>query len=112
MSADAYLHVGLFDKGLTIVNDSLANLSKDTKHFCEAELNRLKGELFLKLEPSDETTPEKYFLQAIDIAKEQEAKSLATMSLSRLWQKQGKVTEAQQELSSVYNWFTKGFDNY
>ncbi len=111
--ADAYLHSGLFDKGLTIVNDSLANLSKDTKHFCEAELNRLKGELLLKLEPTDETTPEEYFLQAIDIAKEQEAKSLelrATMSLSRLWQKQGKVTEAQQELSNVYNWFTEGFD--
>jgi len=32
------------------------------------------------------------------------------MSLTRLWQQQGKKTEAYQLLSNVYNWFTEGFD--
>jgi predicted ATPase len=32
------------------------------------------------------------------------------MSLSRLWQHQGKRTEARQLLSEVYGWFTEGFD--
>ncbi len=32
------------------------------------------------------------------------------MSLSRLWQKQGKKEEARQMLAEVYNWFTEGFD--
>ncbi len=32
------------------------------------------------------------------------------MSLSRLWQKQGKKQEARQLLAEVYGWFTEGFD--
>ena len=32
------------------------------------------------------------------------------MSLSRLWQQQGKTTEARQMLAEIYNWFTEGFD--
>jgi predicted ATPase len=33
----------------------------------------------------------------------------ATVSLSRLWQKQGKKREARQVLAEIYNWFTEGF---
>jgi hypothetical protein len=32
------------------------------------------------------------------------------MSLSRLWQQQGKRAEAQAVLAPVYSWFTEGFD--
>jgi len=32
------------------------------------------------------------------------------MSLSRLWQQQGKQAEARQLLAEIYNWFTEGFD--
>jgi len=32
------------------------------------------------------------------------------MSLSRLWQSQGKKGEARQMLAEVYGWFTEGFD--
>ena len=32
------------------------------------------------------------------------------MSLARLWQQQGKQTEAHQMLSEIYGWFTEGFD--
>jgi hypothetical protein len=32
------------------------------------------------------------------------------MSLSRLWQRQGKRDAALQMLAEVYNWFTEGFD--
>ena len=41
------------------------------------------------------------------------AKSLelrAAMSLSRLWQRQGKKAEARQLLGDIYGWFTEGFD--
>ncbi|MEZ4621377.1 MAG: hypothetical protein R2867_38570 [Caldilineaceae bacterium] len=34
------------------------------------------------------------------------------MALCRLWQRQGQVTEAHQELSQIYNWFTEGFDTH
>jgi predicted ATPase len=32
------------------------------------------------------------------------------MSLSRLWQQQGKYAEAHQLLAPTYGWFTEGFD--
>jgi len=32
------------------------------------------------------------------------------MSLSRLWQHQGKQHEAHQMLAEIYRWFTEGFD--
>jgi predicted ATPase len=32
------------------------------------------------------------------------------MSLARLWQRQGKRTEAQELLAPIYGWFTEGFD--
>jgi predicted ATPase len=47
------------------------------------------------------------------IARRQEAKSWelrAAMSLSRLWQRQGKREEADQLLAPIYGWFTEGFD--
>ena len=51
--------------------------------------------------------------RALDVARRQEAKSLelrAAMSLSRLWQQQGKRAEAHELLAPVYGWFTEGFD--
>ena len=47
------------------------------------------------------------------IARRQQAKSLelrAVMSLSRLWQRQGKRAEAYELLAPIYGWFTEGFD--
>ena len=35
---------------------------------------------------------------------------LVVMSLSRLWEQQGKKGEARQLLAEIYNWFTEGFD--
>jgi predicted ATPase len=32
------------------------------------------------------------------------------MSLSRLWQQQGKEAEARQMLGEIYGWFTEGFE--
>ena len=51
--------------------------------------------------------------QALAIARRQQVKSWelrATLSLSRLWQQQGKQDEARKLLNEVYGWFTEGFD--
>jgi predicted ATPase len=53
------------------------------------------------------------FQKAIEVAQKQQAKSLelrAVMSLSRLWQRQGKKEEARRMLVEIYNWFTEGFE--
>ena len=51
--------------------------------------------------------------RALDIARHQQAKSLelrAALSLSRLWQQQGKRDAARQLLAEIYGWFSEGFD--
>jgi predicted ATPase len=53
------------------------------------------------------------FWRAIEIARQQQAKSLelrATVSLTRLWQQQGRRQEARTLLAEIYGWFTEGFD--
>jgi predicted ATPase len=54
-----------------------------------------------------------YFERALDVAREQQAKSWelrAAMSMARLWRDQGKRDEARELLAPVYGWFTEGFD--
>ena len=61
----------------------------------------------------DAPQAEACFQQALDVARRQQAKSLelrAAMSLSRLWQQQGKRAEARELLAPIYGWFTEGFD--
>jgi predicted ATPase len=53
------------------------------------------------------------FHKAIRIARQQQAKSLelrAVMSLSRVWQQQGKKNQARRMLAEIYGWSTEGFD--
>ncbi len=81
--------------------------------FYEAELHRLQGELLLQQSPDNATETAACFQQAIDIARQQQAKSWelrAATSLARLWQQQGKREEARELLAPVYDWFTEGFD--
>ena len=83
------------------------------EHFYEAEIHRLKGELLLAHSMANQKETEACFHQAVDVARRQQAKSLelrATMSLARLWQRQGKRTAARELLAPIYDWFTEGFD--
>jgi predicted ATPase len=101
------------EAGLPILAEALAIAHNTGECFYEAELYRLKGELLLQQGIPDAQQAETCFRHAIDIARQQEAKSLelrAAMSLSRLWQQQGKRAEARELLAPIYGWFTEGFD--
>jgi hypothetical protein len=57
--------------------------------------------------------PEECFCQALAVAYRQQARSLelqAAMSLSQLWQRQGKRAAACQRLADGYQWFIEGFE--
>ena len=107
------------EEGLAILAEALARTHGSKECWWQVELYRQKGELLrqkttgkgqkAKIEPE----AEEYFRQAIDLARRQSAKSLelrAVISLSRLWQKQGKKEQAHSLLSEIYGWFTEGFD--
>ena len=69
--------------------------------------------MLLRQPGTPQTEAEAWLQRALDIARRQEAKSLelrAAMSLSRLWQQQGKCTEAHALLAPIYGWFAEGFD--
>ena len=116
--AEMYGQVGQAEEGLNLLAEALNAVDKTGDCHYEAELYRLKGELILQSQVQGpkskvEKEAEDCFLKAIEIARKQQAKSLelrAGMSLARLWQQQGKKTEAHQMLSEIYNWFTEGFD--
>jgi class 3 adenylate cyclase/DNA-binding winged helix-turn-helix (wHTH) protein/predicted ATPase len=127
--AQAYGRTKQAKEGLRVLGEALERAHNNAESFYEAELYRLKGELLLQagaegLE-SDVSTAhsplciphreeaETCFNRAINLARHQSAKSLelrAAMSLSRLWQRQGKQAAARQMLAEIYSWFTEGFD--
>ncbi len=112
MLANAYLKFGQVTEGLITVKEALTEMDTIGEGIIKAEAYRLKGEL-LKRDGAGEGEVEQQFLKAIDIARQQSAKSWelrATVSLCLLWQAQGKRAEAGQMLSNIYNWFTEGFD--
>lgn len=120
--AEAPGRAGNIKEGLAILTEALTAAEKYQMCWLEAELHRLKGELILNDESrmvnaerqtQQAAEAEHCFQTALDIARRQEAKAWelrAAISLARLWQQQGKVTEARELLTPVYNWFTEGFD--
>ncbi len=137
--AEAYQKMGQAEEGLSTIAEALATAHTRAERRGESELYRLKGELLLKAHEAgggpalplgglrlseaegtarasvgeDGASPEECFLKAIEVARRQSAKSLelrASVSLGRLWQRQGKKAEARRMLAEIYGWFTEGFD--
>jgi predicted ATPase len=111
--AEAYRKEEQVKEGLRVVIEELDRTHISGERYYDAELHRLKGELLLKQTVTDEGQAEACFQEAIDVSRRQAAKSLelrAAMSLSRLWQRQGKKSEARKLLAETFAWFTEGFD--
>jgi predicted ATPase len=115
--AEAYGKAGQGEDGLRVLAEALAVVDRTGERVYEAELYRLKGQLTLQSQvqglQSKVQEAKECFHKAIEIARQQQAKSLelrAATSLARLWQQQGKKKEAHEMLSEIYNWFTEGFD--
>jgi class 3 adenylate cyclase/predicted ATPase len=109
----AYGRAGKIDEGLTELAEAEIVMEKTGARFLESELYRIRGELLLSHTSPNQQGAEAEFLNALDIARHKQAKSLelrAATSLSRLWHRQGKNEEARKLLSETYGWFTEGFD--
>jgi predicted ATPase/DNA-binding winged helix-turn-helix (wHTH) protein len=116
--AEAYSKLGRVEEGLPAIERARQTMEQTEERWWEAEIHRLRGELLLQrsttasAQPEDHKSAEASFLEALAVARRQQAKSLelrAATSLSRLWRGQGKHATARQQLLSVYNWFTEGF---
>jgi TOMM system kinase/cyclase fusion protein len=111
--ADVSNHLGRTEDGLQALAEAHTMVEQQEERLWEAEISRLRGVLLLRQPGTPQVEAEAWLQRALDVARRQEAKSLelrAAMSLSRLWQQQGKQAEAHELLAPVYGWFTEGFD--
>jgi predicted ATPase len=111
--ADVCDHLGHPDDGLQLLAEAHTLVEQHEERWWEAEIHRLRGVLLLRQPGTSPAGAETWLQRALDVARRQQAKSLelrAAISLARLWQQQGKRTEAHALLAPVYGWFTEGFD--
>jgi predicted ATPase len=111
--AEAYGQAGQPEAGLTVLVEALTLAAVTEERWWEAELYRLQGALLLQFPSPDMCKVEGCLLQALNVARRQQAKALelrAALSLARLWQGQGKRAAARQLLAPIYGWFTEGFE--
>lgn len=119
--AEAYRSLGQSAPGLAALAEAQALGDQHDERAYTAELWRLRGEILLVQNDArhavhdarrTQAEAEASFQQALLIARGQQAKMLelrAAISLSRLWQQQGKRHAARQLLAEVYAWFSEGF---
>jgi predicted ATPase len=111
--AEACMETGRLDDALSALTEALAAADEHEERHHEAEIHRLKGELLLRQDDSSAAEAKSCYERAIEIARNQSAKSWelrATMSLARLLAKQNRRDEARTMLGEIYGWFTEGFD--
>jgi predicted ATPase len=111
--AELYDYLGHSEDGLQALAEAHTLVEQHEERWWEAEVCRLRGVLLLRQPGTPQAEAETWLQRALDVARHQQAKSLelqAAMSLSRLWQRQGKRREAYDLLTPIYHWFTEGFD--
>jgi DNA-binding SARP family transcriptional activator/tetratricopeptide (TPR) repeat protein len=125
--AIASLMTNQLDQGLAIIEELSSLLEKSDNHYFLAGIHLLKGELLIakhRAAKGDQGSTEgllspyiqeaeECFLEAIKVAKRQNAKSWelkSALSLARLWRQQGKSKQARAMLAEIYDWFTEGFE--
>jgi predicted ATPase len=110
MLAETSAMLGQPVEGLKYLAEAARIIETTEERVDEADLHRLRGDLLNTT--GDPSAAERSYHQALKVAKRQSAKLLelrTSISLGRLWCKEGKRSEARDLLASVYNWFTEGF---
>jgi predicted ATPase len=82
----------------------MTTIETSKERWCEAEINRIAGEIALKSPEKDVAKAKAHFDRALVVARQQRAKSWelrASTSLARHWRDQGKVSEARELLAPV-----------
>ena len=96
---------------LTALDEAITLAAATGEQLCAAETQRLRGDLLAAQGAVLEA--ELAYERALAAARGQQVKWFelrAAVSLSRLWQAQGKRREAHDLLAPIYAWFTEGFD--
>jgi len=113
--ARAYAEVGQFDDAWHRIGEALSAVETTNERWYEAEINRIGGEIALRLPQLGSSRAEAFFERALTVARAQQAKSWelrAAMSAARFWRDQGMREKANALLAPIYGWFTEGFSTH
>jgi TOMM system kinase/cyclase fusion protein len=113
--AEACHRTGAVHEGLALLDEAEAAVEQTHERCWEAEIYRLRGQLLLAASepaaPEAARSAEASYRRALDIARGQGARSLelrTAVSLSRLWQAEGRQGEARELLAPIYERFPEG----
>ena len=101
----AYAELGQFDDAWRSIGEGVTAVETTKATWFEAEVHRVAGEIALMSPEPDAAKEQAHFERALDVARQQQAKSWelrAAMSLASLWRDQGKVQQARELLAPVW----------
>ena len=111
--AELYIDNGRINEAVVTIESAICRVSDVDERMFEAEILRLEAALCLHTNPKGFEQVETLLLESIEVARQQEAKSLelrSSVALGELWKQQDKRREAHNLLAPIYEWFTEGFD--
>ena len=113
MLAIAQANAGQLDEAWRCIDRAMTAMHATRERWCEAEVQRLAGEIELKSPQRNVAKAKACFEHALTVARAQQARSWelrAATSLASLLIEQGSRQAARDILAPVYDWFTEGFD--
>ena len=113
MVARAHLRLGRPTESLGVLDEALSTATSTGERYAVAELRRLRAQCLLAGPRPDATTAACELHRALEIARDQQARSLelrAARDLARLWAERGERQQALDLLAPTYGRFTEGFD--
>jgi len=111
--AQALIGLRRFAEARALLREAVEIIVSTGQRMHEPEVHRVLGELERQDPTSNTQGAEQSFLNALEVARAQEAKGWelrAATSLARLWQAQGKRHDAHELLAPIYDRFSEGFD--
>jgi predicted ATPase len=105
--ARTYAKLGKFDDAWRCVGEAVTSIETRKETWCEAEVNRIAGEIAFRSPAGDLLKAQAYFERALAIARQQQAKSWAlraATSLARLWRDRAR----RSKLANCLLRFTSG----
>jgi predicted ATPase/class 3 adenylate cyclase len=112
LEAEAHAKVGHGDAALQVIAEALEISEATGERWAIAEVLRIKAGLIKAAgRPTEEV--EALLADSLQIARHQQARSWelrTTCDLARLWQQQGRGSEALQLVQTIYDQLTEGFD--
>ncbi|HKA65200.1 MAG TPA: adenylate/guanylate cyclase domain-containing protein, partial [Methyloceanibacter sp.] len=109
--AEREAEAGRVEIGLATLDAQLAAIEQTGQRWFDSEVQRVRGELLLKLTPPDFAAAESAFMRAIEIARSQQTRTFelrAALSLAKLYQMTGRGRVASELLVPVLVCFKAG----